>query len=169
MPFVPWFLLQDSRCQPQTACHGPCPACGWQEAGKQEEAFGCFKVLSAAATAASQSNRRVQTWKRLSSLHPCWCFGWVRSVILNLLSWSSLLVLLWCLAWLSGGVDSSQREGNWGMQRRTSHALLLLGALLTVGWTTASPKSSKCAGWRSGPQHQLFCCTAYQCRNSLQV
>ena len=32
-------------------------------------------------------------------------------------------------------------------------------------WTTASPKSSKCAG----PQHQLFCHTAYQCRSSLQV
>lgn len=165
IPSVPWFPLQDGSCQPQTAHRGPC---GWQAARQQEAAFGCFNALAVAAAAASQVSRRVQAWKRISSLLPCWCFGWVRSVILNLMSWCSRVVLLQCLARLTStvwGCGFLAEERKLGYVRPHLIHFHLLELFCPWDWTTASPKSSNCAG----PQHQLFCYSVYQCRNSLQV
>lgn len=104
-------------------------------ARQQEAAFECFHVSSVAATASSQNNQRVQTWKDISNLHPCWGSGRVRSVILNLVSSSSCPLVS-----STGvvGVDSLQRKDNWDM----SEHFQPLELLSPWHWTTASPKSS---------------------------
>lgn len=109
---------------------GPCPARG--QAAK--DSFGMFQCVFCCLF--SEQPEGPKTWKHISNLHPCWGSGWVRSVILNLMSSSS------SLAWVSsigvGGVDSLQREQNWAKSEHSQS----LELFCLWHWTTASPKSS---------------------------
>lgn len=125
IPFVPWFLLQDLRCQPETTHRGPCP-------GSKRQLLN----VSMFSVASSQNNQRVQTWKHISSLHPCQGSGWVKSVILNLVSSSP------SPAWVSstgmGECSSLQRKENWAKSEHSQP----LELFSPWHWTTAGPKSS---------------------------
>lgn len=80
-----WFRILGISRKPHTMALAQ-PMAGEQLGSERQllDASGCFLLLPS-----SQSNHRVQTLKCLSSLHPYWCFGWVRSVIFE----SDVLIL----------------------------------------------------------------------------
>lgn len=145
IPFVPRFLLQDLKCQPQTRHRAPCPAHGQATRGS----FGMSQCVFCCLFSEQPKKPKPESISPICT--PAGAL--VGSEVWFWICCPHPLLLLGCLA---------QVREVWIPYR---------GNKTGLSQSTSGPWSSSDHGSDLQLQvlHQLFCCTACQCRSSLQV